>query len=181
MEDKKYKELQKYFYQYVDHFDEDKKGRILVLGVGNYIMGDEGVGVHSIFELSQHQLADNVDIVDGATGSFELIPILARYDKVILIDATIDNRPAGSINVLYPKFSSDFPTALSAHDIGLKDMIDALDFKGDLPKLILITVSIKEMISMQDELSKDVQKALPEVAKNVKILVDRINKGELLA
>lgn len=181
MNDLEYKKLQKYFYQNLDHLEEDKSNNILVMGVGNYIMGDEGIGVHSILALSKTELPENVDIVDGATGSFELMPILAKYPKVVLIDATMDGKAPGNVNILYPKFSSDFPTALSAHDIGLKDMIDALDFMGELPKLILITVSIQKMTSMDSNLSLEVEAAIPRVVNTVQEVVEKIEMKELLA
>ena len=127
--DKVVESLQANFYQTRDRFDTDKKGRILILGIGNYLMGDEGVGVHLILELAKRELPEYLDILDGATGSFELVPILASYDKVIMVDATMNADEVGTINVIYPKFAKDFPIALSAHDIGLKDFLDALEFK----------------------------------------------------
>ncbi len=52
-------ELQKYFYQTNDYTDVELSDRILVLGIGNYLMGDEGVGVHSIHALSRIELPEN--------------------------------------------------------------------------------------------------------------------------
>lgn len=164
--------LQKYFYQTHDYLDDEKfSDRILVLGIGNYLMGDEGVGVHVIHALSKEQLPDNVDIMDGGTGSFDLMPVLARYPLVIFVDATMDMRPPGTIDVIYPKFAADFPTVLSAHDVGLKDMIDALEFKGELPKIILITVSIRDMIPMTIELTEEVKKSIPQVVEKIKSIL----------
>ena len=168
-------ELQKYFYQTNDYLSDEKySDRILILGIGNYLMGDEGVGVHLIHALSKEKLPENVDIMDGGTGSFDLMPILARYPLVIFVDATMDFRPPGTIDVIYPKFAADFPTVLSAHDVGLKDMIDALEFKGELPKIILITISIKEMIPMTVELTEDIQKAIPEVVDKIHHLLSKM-------
>ena len=167
-------ELQKLFYQTHDYIDSDKKENILILGIGNYLMGDEGVGVHAIQALSKVDLPKNVDLIDGGTGSFDLMPILAQYPLVVFIDATMDMRPPGTIDVIYPKFAADFPKVLSAHDVGLKDMIDALEFKEELPKIILLTVSIKEMIPMSIELTKEVQKVIPKVVDRVVTILDKI-------
>ncbi len=160
-------ELQKLFYQTHDYLDGEKKDRILILGIGNYLMGDEGVGVHTIHALSKIKLPDNVDIMDGGTGSFDLMPILSQYPIVIFVDATMDNKPAGAIDVLYPKFAADFPSVLSAHDVGLKDMIEALEFQNQLPKIILVTISIKEMIPMTITLTDKVQKSIPNVVSTI--------------
>jgi len=167
-------ELQKLFYQTHDYVDSGYKQKVLVLGIGNYLMGDEGVGVHVVHALSKVDLPEYVDIIDGGTGSFDLMPILAQYPLVIFIDATMDFKVPGTINVLYPKFAHDFPTVLSAHDVGLKDMINALEFKGELPKIILITVTIREMIPMTIELTDDVQKSIPAVVDKVREIVGKV-------
>jgi len=160
-------ELQKLFYQTHDYLNSEKKDRILVLGIGNYLMGDEGVGVHTIHALSKIKLPDNVDIMDGGTGSFNLMPILSQYPLVIFVDATMDGRAAGTIDVIYPKFAADFPSVLSAHDVGLKDMIEALEFQDQLPKIILVTVSIKEMIPMTISLTNGVQNSIDKIVDKI--------------
>ena len=167
-------ELQKLFYQTHDYPEGKFKDRVLILGIGNYLMGDEGVGVHAVQALSKEKLPDFVDIMDGGTGSFDLMPILAQYPLVIFIDATMDFRPPGTIDVMYPKFAADFPTVLSAHDVGLKDMIDALEFKGELPKIILVTVSIKGMIPMSIQLTDEVQKSIPEIITTINTILKKI-------
>lgn len=168
-------ELQKLFYQTHDYPDKKFNDRILILGIGNYLMGDEGVGVHVVQALSKVNLPDNVDLMDGGTGSFDLMPILSQYPLVIFIDATMDFRSPGTVDVLYPEFASDFPTVLSAHDVGLKDMIDALEFKGELPKIILITVSIKGMSPMDITLSEEVQKSIPKVIETIRDILNKIS------
>ncbi len=165
--------LQELFYQTYDYLDCNRKNKILVLGIGNYLMGDEGVGIHVIHALSKLKLPDNVDIMDGGTGSFDLMPILSQYPLVIFIDATMDNKAVGTTNVIYPKFAKDFPTVLSAHDVGLKDMIDALEFKGELPQIILQTITIKEIIPMTIELSKTIEDSIPKLVKSI---LDILNK-----
>jgi hydrogenase maturation protease len=167
-------ELQKLFYQTHDYTDDDFRKRILILGIGNFLMGDEGVGVHSIHALSKIKLPKNVDIIDGGTGSFNLMPILSKYPLVIFIDATMDGKPLGTLNVLYPHYANDFPKVLSAHDVGLKDMIDALEIIGQLPKIILITVTIEEMRPMTIELSSKVQESIPKVVNKVQEILQAI-------
>lgn len=167
-------ELQKLFYQTHNYLDSEKKDRILVLGIGNYLMGDEGVGVHTIHALSKVNLPENVDIMDGGTGSFDLMPILAQYPLVIFIDATMDFKLPGTVDVIYPKFAKDFPTVLSAHDVGLKDMIDALEFKNELPVVVLITVSIKEMNPMTIELTEPIKKSIPNIVDTVLDILKKI-------
>ena len=93
--------------------------RVLVLGIGNVLMGDEGVGVSVVQQLDRANLPAGVEYLDGGTGSFQLLEPLGRARRVILIDATDDGRPVGSVTRLTPRFSSDYPRRLTAHDIGL--------------------------------------------------------------
>jgi hydrogenase maturation protease len=167
-------ELQKLFYQTNNDLNNNKLKKVLVLGIGNYLMGDEGVGVHVIHALSKTDLPEYVDIMDGGTGSFDLMPIIARYPLVIFVDATMDGRVPGTIDVIYPKFAKDFPVVLSAHDVGLKDMIDALEFKGELPRIVLVTITIKQMIPMTIDLTPEIQDAVPKAVEQIKEIVEKI-------
>jgi hydrogenase maturation protease len=149
--------------------------KILILGIGNLLMGDEGVGVHTIKALEGKSFPEDVDILDGGTGGFHLMAYFQEYENIIMIDATMDKKPTGTVSVIEPKFASDFPKSLSAHDIGLKDMIESVTIIGKLPKIYLITVTIDTIQSMQMELSTKVKDAIPEVIKKIDALVSVIN------
>src|SRR5205085_9924584 len=94
------------------------------------LMGDEGVGVSVVRELEKTALPSGVEILDGGTGSFLLLEPMQSAEKVILIDATIDGEPTGTVRRLRPRFSKDYPRTLTAHDIGLKDLIDTFYLLG---------------------------------------------------
>ena len=151
------------------NLEEDKSSKVLVLGVGNYLMGDEGVGVHIIYEMEEMDLPDYVDVLDGGTGGFFLMNYFDIYPVVIFLDATMDGKPAGTISTIRPKFASDFPTALSVHDVGLKDMIEAIYIQDSIPDIHLITVSVPDILPMTLDLSKEVEasvsKAITEILR----------------
>lgn len=149
------------------YFEKDKTDTILVLGVGNYLMGDEGVGVRLIEEMAVRDLPPYLDLLDGGTGGFLLLDRFQAYGTVIFVDATMDGKPAGSVSVLRPRFASDFPTALSVHDLGLKDMIEAVYMLDHQPDLYLITISIDRVDPMSVALSEAVEKAIPEAIDNI--------------
>ena len=138
--------------------------RPLVLGVGNLLMGDEGVGAVAIRHLEQAAWAGRADLVDGGTGGFHLLGLFRDYEHVILIDATADGKAPGTVSLIKPRFASDFPPTLTAHDIGLKDLIESAALLGDLPKVDLVTISIGALSAMSLELSAAVKDALPRVA-----------------
>jgi len=151
--------------------------KILILGIGNVLMGDEGVGVHAIKKMEKETFPPNVTLLDGGTGGFHLLEYLQEYPNVIMIDATMDNDPAGTIKVIEPKFATDFPKALSAHDIGLRDLIESAVVLGELPKMFLITLTIDSIQSMEMNLSPEIEKQIPAVVGKVKEISKKISSG----
>ena len=147
---------------------------ILILGIGNILLGDEGVGVHAVKVLEGEILPDHVRLLDGGTGGFHLLSIFQQYKKIILIDATLDGKKPGTVSLLKPKYAKDFPQTLSAHDIGLKDLVQSAALLGFLPEIFLITVSISDQQPLSMELSGEVAASLEDVMALVKDLAGRI-------
>ncbi|MCX2720365.1 hydrogenase maturation protease [Lentiprolixibacter aurantiacus] len=148
-------------------FEKDKSDSILVMGVGNYLMGDEGIGVHIIQEMAKLDLPENVDILDGGTGGFTLLGCFESYPTIIFVDATMDGKPPGSLSLIKPRFASDFPSALSVHDVGLKDMVEAVYLMDQIPDIHLLTISIEEMKPMTLELSEEVRASIPKAIQKI--------------
>ena len=149
-----------------------RTGRTLVLGIGNLLMGDEGIGVHAIRRLeSSAPLPEGVDVVDGGTGGFHLLSYFEEYGSIIMIDATMDGRPPGTIRTLKPRFASDYPKTLTAHDIGLKDLVETAAILQHSPDITLITVSIETMQPMETELSAEVASCMAELERLVRDLL----------
>ncbi len=147
------------------------------MGIGNVLMGDEGVGVHAIRFLEKHPPGSDAILLDGGTGGFHLLSYLHDYPRIIMIDATMDGKPPGTLTVLRPRFASDFPRALSAHDIGLRDLVETAVLTASLPEIHLITVSIATIQSMQLELSDELRAALPRVSEAVRTILAQLNEA----
>ena len=147
--------------------DEESTTPVLVLGIGNLLMGDEGVGVHAARLLQHTPLPPHAHVLDGGTGGFTLLEHLQGYRQAIIVDATIDGRAPGSVSLLQPRYASDYPRTLGAHDIGLKDLIEAAELLGQMPRVALVTISIADMSCMSLDLSPPVQAALPRVTETV--------------
>ena len=140
---------------------------ILILGIGNVLMGDEGIGVRAINYLEKHTFPSNVRLLDGGTGGFHLLEYLQEYKKIIMIDATMNGGKPGTLNIIKPRFSTDFPKALSAHDIGLKDLVESAALLGSLPEIHLITITIAKIQPMTIDLSPGISATLPQIHKKV--------------
>jgi len=153
------------------NFPECENNCVLLLGVGNYLMGDEGVGVHIAQRLTDMELPRGTAVLDGGTGGFQLMGAMEQYQVVILIDATIDGQPAGTIRLLEPQFASDFPRSMSTHDVGLRDVLEALQITGRLPKIYVLTVSVEDLQPMSIKLSAPVQEAAVQVVNEISHLL----------
>src|SRR5579859_6446030 len=127
-------------------------------------MGDEGIGVHVARYLEGLTLPAGVTCLDGGTGGFNLLGPMQEAARVILIDATIDGRPAGTIRRLTPRFSSDYPRTLTAHDIGLKDLLDAAYLTGQGLDVVLFAISIDKLQEVGSDLSPTLRDAVDGIA-----------------
>lgn len=154
------------------------KQATLILGVGNFLMGDEGIGVHVVNHLHADTLPGDVVLLDGGTGGFHLLEYFENYSHVIIIDATLDNNPPGTIRLIKPRFAKDFPPAMSTHDIGLKDMVSALQLLDKMPDIDLFVVSIATIQQQGIELTEAVKQAVPHVIHQINKLLERRYKKE---
>lgn len=148
----------------------------LVMGVGNYLMGDEGIGVHIAQALEGMELPEYLNVIDGGTGGFLLLNYFDEYPNIIFVDATMDGKPEGSITVTRPRFAADFPKALSVHDVGLKDMIESVYLMEHVPNMVLITISISEIKPMTLELSSQVERSIPMVIDKILEISQQIDR-----
>lgn len=135
--------------------------KILILGIGNYLMGDEGLGVHFVQRLEKERLLFDVDFLDGGTSGFLMMEYLESYPMVIMIDATLDAFPPGTIRMIEPKFAKDFPKAMSTHEIGLKDLVESLSMLNKMPKIFLFVVSVEDVANLHVGLSEEVERVFP--------------------
>ncbi len=151
--------------------------RILVMGIGNYLMGDEGVGVHLAERLAALSLPPNVDVLDGGTGGFHLLEYFEKYPRILLVDATLDNNAVGTVRLIKPKFASDFPKAMSTHDIGLKDMVSALQIMGKAPEIHLFVVSVDSIQQQGIVLTEKIQSIMPWLTDLVMEQIEKISRS----
>jgi hydrogenase maturation protease len=150
------------------------QNNILILGIGNILMNDEGVGIHTVSALEKDGGFPGTDLMDGGTGGFHLLGFIQNYKTIIIIDASLDQFPPGHVRVLKPRYASDFPKQLSAHEIGLKDLIDSAILLGNMPDLHLVAISVKDFQDMGLDLSPEVEAAIPVAIKCVREIVESI-------
>ena len=141
--------------------------KTLVLGLGNVLMGDEGIGVHVVRALEKHLLPAGVECLDGGTGGFVLLEPLQSADRIILIDAAADGNSLGTVTRTTPRFSRDYPPTLTAHDIGVKDLLDVFYIQGGGPDVVLYAIAIDPQQPISLELSIGAAKAADEAVERI--------------
>ena len=139
------------------------KHKVLILGLGNILLQDEGIGVHALKEMTKMKWPEHVDLLDGGTGGFVLLSLFQDYQTMIIIDAALTNDPPGTVNTIQPKFAKDFPKSLSTHELGLKDMIESSILLEKVPSIYLITCTIKPEQEMSVELTHDIERCIPVI------------------
>ena len=111
----------------------------LVLGIGNILLSDEGVGVRVVEALKEMKLPDNVELLDGGTGAFDLLDIMAEYNTVIIIDAVQGGGEPGAVYRFYPSdIGMQKKCLTSVHQVGLMDALSMARLTGHSPQKIIV-------------------------------------------
>jgi len=109
----------------------------LILGIGNNLLTDEGVGVHVVRHLEEHHGDEpGVTFLDGGTLSFTLAEPIAEHDNLIVVDAARFGEPAGTIRCLEADEMDRYLTGnrASVHEVGLMDLFDISRLSGTFPE-----------------------------------------------
>jgi hydrogenase maturation protease len=136
---------------------------IVILGIGNVILRDEGVGVHAVRELEGRDLPPRVQVIDGGTALMDLLTVIQEAERIIVIDALKGGGEAGTIYRVTPDdLMAETERALSLHQVGLLEVLGMVKQLGGDPQVVIIGVEPKE-ISWGMELTPEVEARLPRV------------------
>lgn len=142
---------------------------LLVLGLGNVLLEDDGVGAAAVsLLLERYDAPPGVQVLDGGTLGLSLLPYLNAADAVILIDAVRAEGPPGSLvrlegNEVAPAVA----TRLSPHQVGVADLLDGARWLGRYPQRIVLLGLVPESMDLVLGLSCTVRHALPALVESV--------------
>jgi hydrogenase maturation protease len=137
---------------------------VLVLGVGNILLSDEGAGIRVVEELQKHPLPDNIEVVDGATRAMELVDIMRGRQKVIIVDAVAAGAEPGAIFRFGPEqLAALKQMSMSVHDIGVHEAIFFLRLTGELPDDITFYGIQPGSLALHEGLTPEVAAAAEKV------------------
>lgn len=146
-------------------------GSILVLGLGNLICQDDGLGVVAVTRLLESYLpAPGVRVLDGGTLGLALLPTLESADVVLIVDAIRSDGPPGSLVRLEGEdVAQAAEHRLSVHQVGVFDLLGAARFQGSLPGRLVLLGLVPESIDLGLERSPAVEAGLEALIDAVRV------------
>lgn len=142
----------------------EKRVPLLVLGLGNLLCRDDGLGVTAVSLLTRRWRAPSgVRVVDGGTLGLSLLPWLEDAERVILVDAIRDDEPPGTLVRLegQDEVMRAAASRLSVHQIGVADLLDGASLRDRLPPRLVLLGIVPQRIDLGLERSPCVEAALP--------------------
>lgn len=140
--------------------------KILVLGIGNILLQDDGVGPRAVAEL-QGSGGDDVEFLDGGTLGLQLLPYLDGFEKLIIIDAVDLKQVPGAVFSWHGEEElADVSVPASFHQVGVKELLEAWRLMGHRPEVVFVGVQVAAL-GWSMELTPPVARALPAVKEAV--------------
>lgn len=143
--------------------------KIVIIGVGNLLMGDDGIGIHTVEALRHEPLPSNVAVFSAETRAFDALEYMDGCDKAVIVDAYRKGGAPGSIYrfAFDPAGEIDDSFNLSMHDINFIDALRAGRGVYKLPKEIVILGIEPEVLECRLGLSAKINNCIPEIIKAV--------------
>ena len=140
-------------------------GRISVLGIGNILLSDEGVGVHAVNAIKKrYAFTPEIEILDGGTMGLDLLPVFQTQDKIIIIDAVDFKKEPGHVGAIEGnKIPTVLNTKLSVHHIGFSDLLYAAKLTRDIPPEVYLVGIQPKSLDVSLEMTDEIRTRLDDV------------------
>lgn len=149
------------------------KDKVVILGLGNTLQTDEGIGVHAVHYLERHRPVEHAEYIDGGTLSFNLVASITDTDRLIVVDtAELDAAP-GSVQVFEGDDMDSFiahARKTSAHEVGLKDALGMALLEGRLPHFRALVGIQPAQFGWSNQPTREVAAAIHEACKKISAL-----------
>ena len=156
-----------------DHSEDASGGKItrcpvLVLGMGNVLLEDEGLGIHALKLLQQrYEFSPDVEFLDGGTSGMALIDVVSNRKHLLVLDAVQTGDPPGT---LVKMCDQDVPVyfgiKVTFHQLGLADVLATLVLSGEQPEHVTVLGLVPESLKMSLDLSEQIQSRLDDLVES---------------
>jgi hydrogenase maturation protease len=146
--------------------------KTIVLGIGNTLLGDDGVGVYAARELAEKISDENVTVMDTAIDGLNLLDVIRNYERLIVIDAILDER--AEIGTIFRLTQDQIPpsslSGASSHNLNLSITLNIGNsvFPGEIPReVVVFAVASQNVDYVTEEMTANVKQALPQIVELV--------------
>jgi hydrogenase maturation protease len=142
---------------------------VLVLGIGNLIMSDDGVGMRVVEQLAKrYRIPEGVQLLQGGTLGLNLLPDLQGVERLLVVDALETGEPPGTLlRLAGDEIPLAFETRFSPHEMGLKDLLTVAALMGESPHEVVLWGIQPERLDLGEELSPTVAALLDDLTARV--------------
>ena len=147
--------------------------RITVLGVGNPIMGDDGVGIRLLDAVRAACPDERVEYVEGGTGGMELLPVVQGASRLLILDAVAGAHPGAVVELAGDQIPRLLSSKLSPHQVGLLDVFAAARMLGREPDTIAVVGIVPASVQLGLGLTPEVADGLTEATAVACGVLDR--------
>lgn len=143
------------------------KKNVLILGIGNMLHKDDGLGVFIVNEIinSVKDLPEYVEVADGGVLGYDLLPLMSRREKIVIVDALKVGDEPGSIYKFPARHLTDSNNKFSLHEMGVKKIIDMLTLTGETPEIEIIGIVPEDINTLEIGISDSVKKSVPKAVE----------------
>jgi hydrogenase maturation protease len=140
----------------------------VILGIGNILLQDDGVGVHVIKQLENEKLSSTIELVDGGTSTLDTLGLFLDYKKVIVVDCLRAGLEPGTIYRIKPEDIKSYQKEnLSIHDVQILDVVNMANMMNKYPEVVIFGVE-PEKIALDLEMTSTMLSKIPEIIYNIK-------------
>lgn len=148
--------------------------KIAVIGVGNILLRDDGVGIHCVTALEKDFAVDEVEYIDAGTAIFDLLGVFETFKKIIIVDALKGGHEPGTIYKMSVKELGELhKNHASLHDVQIVDLLQDANRLGAFPDVTIIGIEPEE-IFYDMKLSDLLQSRLPDLLSCIKAEIKEI-------
>lgn len=141
---------------------------IAIIGIGNILRKDDGIGVHVINELEKEGLPSTIQLVDGGTSTLDMLGYFLDYERIIVVDCLKAGYEPGTIYKIKAEDIKNYKKeSLSIHDVQILDVVKMANMMDKFPSVVIFGIEPKE-IEFDLELSNVMKSKIPEVIKLIK-------------
>jgi hydrogenase maturation protease len=157
--------------------DEKSSGpRLVIVGVGNLLLGDEGFGIHVVNELKKHRLPERVGLCDCGTGGLSVLSAMEGFEKAVIVDAISSGGEPGTVyrhKLDETTKAKDAPRMISPHELNLVSIVRIGWKSYRLPEEIIVIGAEPKTLEPGLDLSPEVKRSIPEV---IRLILEEVKR-----